>query len=369
MKKAQRTVRSRFALATLAFPATLGLPGCVTENVIGLEVAEVGILPATTSVPEQDSVQLSVVVRDMDGERVDDVPVVWGVDPPWVASVSPSGVVRGLAAGPAIVTATFGGVSGSATVNVLGNAVLRADPDSVAFVGAAGGAPPRSESIVVSSANDTPLSGFEATVAYPTGTPSAWAELDYRSGQGPVDVEITPRTSGMPAGRYSATLLLTHEATRNSPHSVPLTLALASIEVVESKGSTVVWAPGVRDTLSISLGARPDRNVVLEVESRSEAAAWVEPEEFEFTPGNWDSPRVVVVTGGRQADRNLDPATSIVIEVDKSDSDPMYRLVDPVEVDVATGLLNGIFPSSEASGSAGVGPTNGPAPGSSRGSG
>jgi hypothetical protein len=341
----------------------------VTENVIGLEVAEVGILPATTSVPEHDSIQLSVVVRDTNGERVDDVPVVWGVDPPWVASVSPSGVVRGLAAGPAIVTATFGGVSGSATVNVMGNAVLRANPDSVAFVGAAGGAPPGSESIVVSSANNSPLSGFEATVAYPTGTPSAWAELDYGSGQGSIEVEVTPRTSAMPAGRYSATLLVTHDATRNSPHAVPLTLALASIEVVESEGSTVVWAQGVRDTVSISLGARPDRNVVLEVESRSEAAATVEPEELEFTPENWDSPRVVVVTGGRQADRNRDPATWIVIEVDESDSDPIYGVVDPIEVDVATGFLNGILPSSGASGSALVSPSNGPASESSRGSG
>jgi hypothetical protein len=108
---------------------------------------------------------------------------------------------------------------------------------------------------------------------------------------------------------------------------------------------------------------------VLEVESRSESAAWVEPEEIEFTPENWDSPRVVVVTGGRRADQNLDPATSIVIEVDDSDSDPMYRVVDPVEIDVATGFLNGIFPSSEASGSAPFSPSNAPAPGSSGGSG
>jgi hypothetical protein len=58
-----------------------------------------------------------------------------------------------------------------------------------------------------------------------------------------------------------------------------------------------------------------------------------------------------------------------VIEVDESDSDPIYGVVDPIEVDVATGFLNGILPSSEATGSALVSPSNGPASESSRGSG
>jgi trimeric autotransporter adhesin len=77
--------------------------------------------PATSLLVGQ-SVQATAVVKDQNGAVIGDVDVAWSSSNAGIASVSGSGVVKGVAAGSATITATAGDRSGSLTFTVEGGA-------------------------------------------------------------------------------------------------------------------------------------------------------------------------------------------------------------------------------------------------------
>jgi len=87
----------------------------------------VGPLTATLS-SVGDTLRLTARVTDQYGQALT-VPVAWSVDQPGVAAVDSAGLVTARRNGTAVVTATAGGVSGSATVTVV-QAVAAAAPAS-----------------------------------------------------------------------------------------------------------------------------------------------------------------------------------------------------------------------------------------------
>ncbi|HEU6450694.1 MAG TPA: Ig-like domain-containing protein [Gemmatimonadaceae bacterium] len=78
----------------------------------------ISVSPTTTSVVATKTVTLTATVTDTLGQKVASPGVTWTSDKPTIATVSSSGVVTGVAAGTAKVTATSSGVSASATVTV-----------------------------------------------------------------------------------------------------------------------------------------------------------------------------------------------------------------------------------------------------------
>ena len=87
----------------------------------------VGPLTATLSAVG-DTLRLTARATDQYGQALT-VPVAWSVDQPGVAAVDSAGLVTARSNGTAVVTATAGGVSGSATVTVV-QAVAAAAPAS-----------------------------------------------------------------------------------------------------------------------------------------------------------------------------------------------------------------------------------------------
>ena len=81
-------------------------------------VAEIVVNPSTPTVALNALVPLQAVVRDAAGELVPDATVTWTVENAAIASVSPAGVVTGLALGTTQVAANAGGKSGIATITV-----------------------------------------------------------------------------------------------------------------------------------------------------------------------------------------------------------------------------------------------------------
>ncbi|HET9708229.1 MAG TPA: Ig-like domain-containing protein [Gemmatimonadales bacterium] len=83
-------------------------------------VASVTVSPASTSILVGATQAFSAVLKDANGTVVTG-PVTWSSSAPTIAGISLSGVVTGLLAGTSTITATSGGVSGTAsvTVNVL----------------------------------------------------------------------------------------------------------------------------------------------------------------------------------------------------------------------------------------------------------
>jgi hypothetical protein len=76
------------------------------------------VSPSTATVVAKATVNLVVSVADTNGKKVSAPSVAWTSASPAVATVSQAGVVTGVAAGTAKITATSGGVSASAVVTV-----------------------------------------------------------------------------------------------------------------------------------------------------------------------------------------------------------------------------------------------------------
>ena len=82
-------------------------------------VSSVAVSPASSSVTVGGTAQLSATLRDAQGNLLTQRSVMWGSSDPSRAQVHPStGLVTGMAAGTATITATSEGRSGSATVTV-----------------------------------------------------------------------------------------------------------------------------------------------------------------------------------------------------------------------------------------------------------
>lgn len=81
-------------------------------------VTTVTIAPATASVAVGATVSLSASVKDAQGNVMQGQTVTWITSNASVATVSASGIVTGVATGPATITATSSGKSGTASVTV-----------------------------------------------------------------------------------------------------------------------------------------------------------------------------------------------------------------------------------------------------------
>ncbi len=95
-----------------------GKSGSAAVTVVVLPVATVSVSPATASVAVGSSVPLSATPRDSAGKALNGRVVSWATSDVAVATVSSSGVVTGVAAGAATITATSEGKSGTAAITV-----------------------------------------------------------------------------------------------------------------------------------------------------------------------------------------------------------------------------------------------------------
>ena len=95
-----------------------GQSGTSTITVTVVPVASVTVSPATAGVQVGSTVQLTATPRDANGNALTGRSITWSSDAASVATVSASGLVTGVAAGTATITATSEGRTGSAVVTV-----------------------------------------------------------------------------------------------------------------------------------------------------------------------------------------------------------------------------------------------------------
>lgn len=100
--------------------ATSGKSGSasITVTAAPAVVTTVTVTPPSASVVAGATVSLQAVVKDQYGIVMTGQNVTWATDKPAVATVSSSGVVTGVAAGSATITASSSGKSGSASITV-----------------------------------------------------------------------------------------------------------------------------------------------------------------------------------------------------------------------------------------------------------
>lgn len=351
--------RTRSLAAFLSCVLLVGVTSaCTREEVIGVDLQDVGIQPSAVTVFENDSVQLSAIVRDADGMVLDGAPVQWTSDAPEVVSVSPSGLVSGLGAGPAVVSASVGKVRGSAQITVLATTSLQADPGVVQIRGAAGMASPAPTDIVVRDASGGTVDGLSASLTYPPGGASGWAAVSIRSTPGSATTAtatLTSSTTSLTAGTYAATLVVTAPSSRPGPVHVPVSLTLAGVTIEESDGSTRIGPTNPTDSIRVSLELAPSSAVTIVVGSSNRNVATASPARIVFTPADWSTPQVVTVGASEDADLPVDGTTQLTFDVDASASDPAYAPVPRHSVDVVStsggGGPNGLLSVSHTLGS------------------
>jgi len=95
-----------------------GRTGTAVISVSNVPVATVSVSPASASVLAGQTVQLAATTRDASGNVLTGRSIVWTSSNGSVATVSGSGLVTGVTAGSATITATSEGQSGTGTVSV-----------------------------------------------------------------------------------------------------------------------------------------------------------------------------------------------------------------------------------------------------------
>jgi uncharacterized protein YjdB len=120
------TVRA-VAVGQATIAATVeGVVGSVELSVIPVPVASVSVSPQAATVMVGTTQQLTVVARDSSGAPLVNRPIGWESSNPLVATVSPGGLVGAHSEGEATITATIGGVAGTARIGVLAPTTLQA---------------------------------------------------------------------------------------------------------------------------------------------------------------------------------------------------------------------------------------------------
>lgn len=114
-----RNVRD-VARGVVAACTALGIVACGSNSPTGggPHAATVTVSPPTASVVAGDSVALTATVKDAQGNPISNPTITWSASDTNAVGVSASGVVSTLLAATDTITATSGGVSGTAVVTV-----------------------------------------------------------------------------------------------------------------------------------------------------------------------------------------------------------------------------------------------------------
>src|SRR5205809_192716 len=119
-RRLHRLARLQTALACALLTVLAG--GCSTNPTSPSRptpVAAVGVSPASASVEAGSTVQLTATPKDANGTALHGRAVTWSSDATAFATVNGSGLVTGVAAGPATITATSEGKTGTSAITVV----------------------------------------------------------------------------------------------------------------------------------------------------------------------------------------------------------------------------------------------------------
>ncbi|MGQ0643797.1 MAG: Ig-like domain-containing protein [Gemmatimonadaceae bacterium] len=107
--------------------------GTLPISVIGATPTSLAIIPGSATISLGASTGLTAEVKDQGGNVISGQPVSWSSANPAVATVSSSGVVTGVTAGSAVISATSGSLSDQATITVIGASIasVSVSPSSV----------------------------------------------------------------------------------------------------------------------------------------------------------------------------------------------------------------------------------------------
>ncbi|GAB1341808.1 beta strand repeat-containing protein [Gemmatimonas sp.] len=185
----------------------------VTVTVTDVPVATVSVAPANASILTGATQQLVVTARDSAGQTLTGRTVSWATLNASVATVSTNGLVTGISAGSATITATIDGVVGTATITV------QTPPPGITSLTVS----PTSASVTVGQTR-----ALTSTVTQPTSAPSA--TVTYTSSDTTIaTVSPTGVVTAVAAG--TVTITVTATSPGNATFSTTTIASTATITV------------------------------------------------------------------------------------------------------------------------------------------
>ena len=170
-----------------------------TTAAASLPVATVGVTPATASVGVSETVQLTATVSDANGNTLTGRAVTWSSSDAGVATVSAAGLVSGISAGTATITAMSEGKTGTANMTV--TSAPPPPPPAVASVSVT----PATASVTLGQTTQLTATPRDASGNALTGRVVTWAS----SNSAVASVNASGLVTGVAAG--SATITATSE--------------------------------------------------------------------------------------------------------------------------------------------------------------
>ena len=219
-----------------------GKSGTASVTVTPVPVASVSVSPATASVTIAQTVQLTATARDANNNVLTGRAVTWSSSNTGIATVSSSGVVTGVAAGSATITATSEGKSGTASVTVT------AVPAPVASVSVS----PATPSVIVGQTVQLTATAYDANNNVLTGRAVTWSS----SNTGIATVSSSGVVTGVAAG--SATITATSEGKSGTASVTVTPPPVASVTVAPTTASVIVG-----QTVQLTATTRDANNNVL----------------------------------------------------------------------------------------------------------
>jgi len=211
------------AVGSASIAATSGGKSASAAITVAVPVASVGVSPASATVSVGGTQQLTATPLDANGNPLTGRTVTWSTGAATVATVSPNGLVTGVAAGSATITATSEGKTGSSTITV---------PVPVASVTVS------PASATVSHGNTVQLTAtlLDAGGNALTGRTVTWTS----SAPSVATVDGTGLVTGVAAG--SATITATSEGKSGSSAITATTVPVASVAVSPPSAGVLVGA-------------------------------------------------------------------------------------------------------------------------------
>jgi len=213
---------------------------CATDRTVGpATITALFVTPDSLEVGVGQIGKLNVIAVDTNGVAYVGAPSVWASQNTAAATVSTGGVVTGVAVGTAIITATAGGFTASATVTVAPPPVIALSRTTVGFAGVAGGPSPGPDSVTITNAGGVTLGGLAIdTIAY-AGASANWLTAALDGGAAPTMLRLVPASTGLALGTHVATVTLSAPGATNSPQDITVNLVLgagAPTEITLSAG-------------------------------------------------------------------------------------------------------------------------------------
>ena len=197
------------AAAVLTAVLVLLQTACQETNVTAVDVTTVRVQPDSVSLSVGASTRLSASFRDAAGNVLGERPVQWSSGDVSIATVDASGAVTALRPGKVTITATSGGVSGTAVLVATPAPAISVQPNAVVFTAVRGESPPAPEAVAIENAGTGTLGGLGTSIEYGSGA-SGWLTATLNRTTAPATLTATiTGSSDLATGSYAATIRIT----------------------------------------------------------------------------------------------------------------------------------------------------------------